>query len=157
MAVELVSVEDFLNRAGYTLEEIENKEVIQQFIVDQDLDIYVFDTVSEEMARRYVNCLVSGAPIAYDDLLNAEAAQWDGSDYSGLEQLALVAVNDANIKSLVIDYTLQKAYYSPEGYIVDDVCYCKKEIPLTQELINAVNGILAGAEKGSSARALISP
>ena len=147
MAVELVSVDQFLEKAGIPADSPEEREAIAQFIAERDLDAFIFELLPDEVVRAYADCLLYGEKISYSDYLEAEAGELaEDADFSDLKTLVLEIEGDATLESAVVSFEHGKAYLSLSGSVIDDVCYAEKTVPLTEELETALRAALAGAE-----------
>ena len=147
MAVRLVTVEEFLEKASMDASAVPDTEVIRHFILEWELDAYIFGLIPAEVVRRYAEHLVRREPIHYGQLLqDMPQAEIGGWDLSALTHLAVVRSQGSSVESLLVDYALGRAYCSLHGFVLDDVCYAEKAIPLTEELTSAMAGEIAAAE-----------
>lgn len=146
MAVRLVTVDQFLEKAGLDAAAVPDTEVIGRFILERDLDEYIFGMIPAEVVRRYAEHLLAGEPIGYGFLLEGqpqiELGQRDPKDVT---HLAVVRMQSGSVESLLVDRTIGRAYYSRHGFVLDDVCYAEKAIPLTDERTAALAGQIAAA------------
>ena len=146
MAKDLVTVQRFLEKAGVSTRAIGDTKAISDFIAARKLDPLILDLIPKQAVRRYVECLTTGERISYGDMLTAPAGALRGSaDYSDLQTLALEISADAARYSVVVNFDIRKAYCGGNKSAVDDVCYARKTIPLTDELADELRGILAKA------------
>lgn len=153
MAVRLVTVNQFLEKAGLDAAVISNTEVIEHFILERDLDEYIFGMVPSDVLRNYAEHLLNNEPINYDSLFqDMPQIENDQRDMKDLTHLAVVRMEGGRVKSLLVDYTIGKAYFSRHGFILHDVCYAEKTIPLTDEIVSDIAKELAAAELPSSGK-----
>ena len=147
MAVRLVTVEEFLAKAGMDASAVPDTDVIRRFILERDLDEYVFGLIPAQVIRRYAEHLIRREPIHYGQLLqDMPLTRLDGRDLSAMTHLAVVRSQGSSVESLLVDCALGRAYCSLHGFVPDDVCYAEKAIPLTEELTSAMAGQIAAAE-----------
>ena len=146
MTEKLVSVERFLEKAGVSALPKGDTRAISRFISERDMDPYILDLIPQETVRRYAECLTSGEAISYGDMLTAPAEALRGkADVSDLQALALELRTDAREDSAVVNFEIGKAYCGGPGSVIDDVCFAKKTITLTDGLAAELRGILAQA------------
>lgn len=147
MAIDLVSADQFLEKAGMQAAEISNKEVIEAFIIERDLDEYIFEMIPADILRRYAEHLLNDEPISYSHLLESTPTiEKEKLDFQNLTHLAVVIMQNGRTQSVVADMALKKAYLSMHGFVLDDVCYAEKSILLTDELISTMTDALVAAE-----------
>jgi len=147
MNVGFVSVEEFLQAAGMTLQEDSDAALIERFIAESKINARILGKIPRNVLQRYVYQLVEREPISYIHLMDEDVLMDRRKiDYSDIRNMMIMRIHDASVSCLVIDFEIGKAYISLHGAIVEDVCRAEKVIELSEGALGDVGAILNTAK-----------
>jgi len=151
MAIQLVTVDQFLEKAGLQSVDVPNPKAIEEFIHNIDLDEYIFEAIPAGVLKKYAEHLQSNEPISYNHIFDElPATALNDHKLQDLSHVAVIQMERGIAHSLLIDYKLNKAYFSLHGIVLDDVCYAEKDIFLSNELISFIENELTNANLPST-------
>lgn len=152
MAENLASVEEVLEKAGCTLEDVQDVARLERFISDGGIDRYILEYISGDTLKKYIQLLNEGVPLGYDPMITEEDLPAGDKTAPGntIRQILVYRQSDASARSLAIDFSVGRAYISPYQDILNDVVYADSWVELREEDYDEISRMVeeANLEKG---------
>lgn len=152
MAENLASVEEVLEKAGCTLEDVQDVARLERFISEGELDRYILEYIPGDILKKYIQLLNEGAPLAYESLIIEEDLPAGDETAPGntIRQILVYRQSDASASSLAIDFSVGRAYISPYQNMLNDVVYADSWVELREEDYGEISRMVeeANLEKG---------
>lgn len=140
------AVDAFIERAGIEADGA-LREAIEALIEERGLNARIIARMDESLIARYAEYLAAGLPISYGELLyGASTPLAEGADFGALRQLAVLHPEGAATQSLLADFERMRLYYDEAWPVPEDVCRAGCAIELTEEMADALRGVLQSAD-----------